>query len=272
MQIFLLWRPAAPDEVERVAGDLLRIFNPLFTEKPECSIRRSRAAALVVLHLPVQGWMRPFMEEDGERWAQAIDYPLDATLALDHDRVLLHASRELERDPFILLSQLSPPFSLLWSAHDSDEIHLQNDGLGQAQLFEHDDGHTWALTNRVMTLRVLGIRLEPVPHEWAVHATLGWFPLQLTGFKNVRLLEPATQLRIDANGIHRSSIDVLGQWLHPKTRPDEEWLEIARNSLLRHLSAAATGWSEASAGLTADGTAARSSPRCASSAFRSEPA
>jgi hypothetical protein len=250
MQIFLLWRPSAPDEVERVAGDLLRLFTPLFTEKPECSIRRNRAAALVVLHLPVQGWTRPFFEEDDERWVQAIDYPLDATLALDDDHILLRASRELERDPSSLLSELSPPFSLLWGAHASDEIHVQNDALGQAQLFEHDDGRTWALTNRVMALRALGIRLEPVPHEWAVHATVGWFPLQLTGFKNVRLLAPATQLRIDANGIHRSNIDVLGQWLHPESRPDDEWLEIARISLLRRLGAAASGWSEASAGLT----------------------
>jgi hypothetical protein len=101
-----------------------------------------------------------------------------------------------------------------------------------------------------MALRALGIRLEPVPHEWAAHATLGWFPLQLTGFKNVRLLEPATQLRIDADGVHRSRTDVLGQWLHPETRQDDEWLEIARNSLLRRLGAAATGCSEASAGLT----------------------
>jgi hypothetical protein len=250
MQIFLLWRPSAPDEVERVADDLLRLFAPLFTEKPECSIRRNRAAALVVLHLPVQGWRRPFVEEDDERWVQAIDYPLDATLALEDDHVLLRASRELERGASALVSQLSPPFSLLWSAHASDEIHVQNDGLGQAQLFEHDDGHTWALTNRVMALRALGIRLEPVPHEWAAHATLGWFPLQLTGFKNVRLLEPATLLHIDADGIHRSSIDVLGKWLHPESRPHDEWLEIARTGLLRRLDAAATGWSEAFAGLT----------------------
>jgi hypothetical protein len=250
MQIFLLWRPAAPDEAERVAGDLLRLFAPLFAEKPEFSIRRNRTAAFVVLHLPVQGWIRPFVEEDDERWVQAIDYPLDATLALDDDRILLRASRELERNPFALVSQLSPPFSLLWSAHALGEIHVQDDGLGQAQLFEHDDGRTWALTNRVTALRALGIRLEPVPHEWAVHATLGWFPLQLTGFKNVRLLEPATQLRIDTDGVHRSRIDVLGQWLHPESRPHDEWLEIARNSLLRHLGAAATGWSEASAGLT----------------------
>ncbi|HEX3071591.1 MAG TPA: hypothetical protein VHX14_23715 [Thermoanaerobaculia bacterium] len=250
MQIFLLWKPSAPDEVERVAGDLLRLFAPLFTEKPECSIRRTRAAALVVLHLPVQGWTRPFAEEDDERWVQAIDYPLDATLALDDDRILLGASRELEQNPSALLPQLSPPFSLLWSAHASDAIHVQNDGLGQAQLFEYDDTRSWALTNRVMALRALGIRLEPVPAEWAAHATLGWFPLQLTGFKNVRLLEPATQLRIDAHGTHRSSIDVLGQWLHPETWPDDEWLEIARTGLLRRLGAAASGWSEAFAGLT----------------------
>jgi len=238
VELFLLWRRDEPTDAGDVAAKLQRIFAPLFSELPAATIHPS----LVVLHLPVRGWKRPFFERGDDEWAHAIDYPIDWQSSL------MELTRELDRDHDAALQRVSPPFSLLWSRGDA--IHAANDALGQAQLFEFDDGKTWALTNRIMALDALGISLRPRAEAWAAHATLGWFPGDLTGFENVRRLHPGTRLRITRDGVQRDTSDVLRRWLHPESRSIDEWLEIARVSLLDHLRVAASGWDEAFAGLT----------------------
>jgi hypothetical protein len=44
---------------------------------------------------------------------------------------------------------------------------VQTDGLGRAQLLEYDAGALWAVTNKVVALRALGVELELEPVDWA---------------------------------------------------------------------------------------------------------
>jgi hypothetical protein len=129
-------------------------------------------------------------------------------------------------------------------------VHVQNDALGQAQLFEYDDGRLFALTNRVSALAALGVQLAPVAQEWAVRAALGWFPLQLSGYRNVRFVEPGTRLVLDRGGVRRASFDVLRRWVAPAPLPEAECLELARSSLVRAIAAGAALWEKPKVGLS----------------------
>ncbi len=243
MELFLLWR-ASHVAAKDVRESLQRMLAPLFAVPPEVVVRHDGDPSLVVASIPVPGWKRPFFEEDETGWAQAVEYPLD------WGGSLLAAARRLEHDPASLLRELSPPFSLLWNARDTNELVLQNDALGQAQLFEYQSDRLWAVTNRIMAFKALGVTLEPVAEEWAAATTLGWFPMEMSGYRHVQLLGPGTQLRVGAHGVRRTTVDVLGEWLHPEPRPQEEWLELGRTSLLRHLETSSAGWDDASVGLT----------------------
>lgn len=243
MELFLLWR-ASHVAARDVREALQRMLEPLFAVQPEVVVRRDGNPSLLVAHLPVPGWKQPFFEEDETEWTQAVEYPLDWTGSL------LAAARHLENGPASLLRDLSPPFSLLWNARDTNEIVLQNDGLGQAQLFEYQSDPLWAVTNHIMAFKALGVTLEPVAEEWAAATTLGWFPLEMSGYRHVKLLGPATQLRVGAHGVRRTTVEILGQWLHPEPRPQEAWLEIGRTSLLRYIETASARWDDASVGLT----------------------
>lgn len=263
MQLFLLWRSARIGAQE-VRDELSAMLAQLFAKAPEVLVRREGTPSLVVAHAPVPGWKRPFFEDDPERWAQAIEYPLDWRGSL------LSATQSLEEHPASLLGELSPPFSLLWGSRASSEIRLQNDALGAAQLFEYQDEHLWAITNHIPALKALGVALVPEPEEWAAATTLGWFPMDTTGYRRVKMLAPGTQLRVTAHEVRRTAVDVLDEWVHPEARPEAEWLERGRTSLLRHIESARHGWDEASVGLTGgwDSRAIVSSLRLALAPFR----
>ncbi|MBD0373975.1 MAG: hypothetical protein ICV60_24410, partial [Pyrinomonadaceae bacterium] len=263
MKTFLLWPRLASlrreFEPERVAARLQKIFGELFSTPPDVIIRQTSTVNLILLHLPVSGWTPPFFEETEEAWAMAVDYPVDAAAVMESYAIkpregqgtLLTLAHELEANPRALLRELSPPFSLIWSRKGSDELFLQNDGLGQSQLFEYRRGESWALTNRLSALKALDVRLEPDAAEWAARMILGWFPMQTTGFKRIKYVEPATQLRVDASGnITKTVKDVLGEWLTHTGLSLDDCLELARTSLLKHLKAVAPLWLNPTVGLT----------------------
>ena len=244
MKIFLLWRrmPEQDWDAERVAPHLRSIFAPLFRKLPEPTIRQTSAASLAFLELPVRGWKPPFSEEDAEGWALAPDYPVNAQAVLEvngtrcrDDGVLLALGRRLQEDPAPLLREMAPPFSLIWASKRTGEVFVQNDGIGQAPLFEYRSGTTWALTNRIMALKALGLPLEPVPEDWAVRWTLGWFPLDLTGYRSIRHVEPAIGVCVSNRGIRRTKHDLLSEWLNPEKLSRKDCLELARSSLLEHV-------------------------------------
>src|SRR5206468_8818600 len=106
------------------------------------------------------------------------------------------------------------------------------------------------LTNKIAALMALGVPLGLEREDWAVRSAIGWFPLNLTGFKNVRFLSPGTQLCLDPTGVHRKEYDVLSEWLNPPSLSQEDCLELARCSLLQQIQAALPQWEKPSVGLT----------------------
>ncbi|PYI83800.1 MAG: hypothetical protein DME26_14405, partial [Verrucomicrobia bacterium] len=240
-----------------VAENLQRVFAPLFGTALKQRVLQSPGTAMVVLDLPVPGWLPPFFQEDKQTWAFAGDYPTNARTVLaesgagfSEDKVLLTLCRKLENDPRLLLRDLAPPYSLVWSSKIGDETFVQNDGLGMAQLFEFQDDRLWALSNKIPAFKALGVSLEPEPEQWAVWATLGWFPMEMSGYKKIRFLEPASQLRLTARGISRARHDVLSDWVHPKKMPPADCLELARASLLTMIKGCMPLWKKPSAGLS----------------------
>ena len=247
MRTFLLWGSSLRKPAAEVASALCGLLEPILARPPEVRVLETAAASLVFLQQPVQGMKAPFFEQDADRWALAIDYPCDAGRLVAKDR-LLGLCPNLEKNSGSLLEQLAPPFSLVWSDRGGD-IRVQNDALGHAQLFEYDDGRHWALTNRVSALGALGLPVHPAPEEWAVRATIGWFPLRLTGFRNVRFLGPSTQLVVGRN-VRRTTSDVLRGWITPDRLSEAECLELARASLLDRIEATIPLWETAWAALS----------------------
>lgn len=247
MRTFLLWhrideRIATPSTAG-VAQRLSALLDPLLAAPATERQIETAAASVVFVEQPVRGWRAPLFEAKGERWAIAVDYPLGTTN-------LLGLARRLEEVPRELLETLAPPFAVIWGGSAGSAVHVQNDGLGQAQLFEFNDGRLLVLTNRISALGALGIQPEPVPEEWAVRCALGWFPLRLSGYRNVRFVEPGTRLSFEQDGVHRQVFDVLSGWVSPDPLGEKDCLELARSSLMCSIEAAAPLWQRPSVGLS----------------------
>ena len=259
MKLFLLWRQGEDTEEDPdpglVASNFQSVFAPLFGAPLAVRVVSGSGMNLVVLELPFPGWKPPSFEEDDQTWALAVDYPVNGRRVLRHGggdgRPFLPAlCRALQEQPLRLLKDLSPPFCLIWSSKRTGEVFVQNDGLGQSQLFEFRDGPRWALSNKALAFKALGLSLEPEPESWAVRATLGWFPRELTGYRKIRFLEPATQLRLDERGMQRSRCDVLSDWVHSRGLSRQDCLELARTSLREQIEACLTLCERPEVGLT----------------------
>lgn len=242
---------------EAVARNLQKIFSPLFSVPPKPTIRQNSATRMVFLELPVRGWKPPFFQEDELTWALALDYPIDGCTALaangipseDHN-VLPILCRSLQSNPVGLLREMAPPFSLVWSSKQTSETFVQNDGLGQAQLFEYQDDQLWALTNKFFALNAVGASLEMKIEDWAFRSALGWFPLDMTGYKRIRYFQPGTQVRLGPDGVSRTIHDVLSEWVNPGDLSQADCLEMARCSLLKQIRAGMPLWEKPFADLS----------------------
>ncbi|NOT30807.1 MAG: hypothetical protein HOP15_10215 [Planctomycetes bacterium] len=261
MKTFLLWRArdGAPELAPALVGErLAALYAPILEPGATLTTRSVGDVHLAWIELPVLGFHAPFFEQDEHGWAFAPDYPLNArrllrareALPKNDGSVLVRLACELERQRETLLRDLIPPAALIWSRARSDEVRVQNDGLGQAQLYEHEGRGPWALTNRPCALRALGIMLEPVALDWATRFTTHWFPQHTSGFAGISMLAGGTQLRLTRAGIERSRFDPLGEWVHPPARSREDNLELGRHALLNHLSDAMELWEKPSVGLS----------------------
>ncbi|HEX6884662.1 MAG TPA: hypothetical protein VF530_14905 [Planctomycetota bacterium] len=260
MKIFLLWRakgPARGPEPGPVVDELARLFDPILAPEAARTTRSEGPTHLAWLEHPVKGFRAPFLEEDGRRWAFAPDYPLNARRLLRahgafpaDGNALLALTRELERAREPYLRELIPPAALIWAEKGSGEVRVQNDGLGQAPLYEYEDEHRWALTNRLCALRALGVVLKPVALEWAARFTTHWFPQHTSGYEGARLLTGGTELRVQPERVLRNRFDPLGEWVAPAPRSREECLEAGRQALLDHLSDAMELWEKPTVGLS----------------------
>ena len=249
MRIFLLWRrdtgPGAALDPADVAPALQDVFRPLFGQPLEVGVEGNAAAGMVFAQLPVRGWAAPFRQADEHGRAYATDYPVGVRRVLGEgvggsapfarDAELPALGRRLERDPGPVVRELPPPFALVWWPRGRDEALLHTDGLGQAQVFEYDDGALWAATNKIAALRALGVRLEPDPLDWATKCTLGWFPLDRSGYARVTYAAPGTRVLLTPGGVRRTTVDVVGEWVHPAPMAREEALELGRAAMIRHV-------------------------------------
>jgi len=245
MRIFLLWdrtsRRGKALTPESVQASLQKVFAPLCKTQFRVTVRNTELASLVLFEQKVSNWKLPFFEEDDRSWALAIDYPLDGRLSLpakpDSEALLLPLCEALQNHPRELLRQMSPPFSLIWTDKRTGETFSQNDGLGLAQLLEFRKDEFWVQTNKIFALKALNVALEPQPEEWAVRSTLGWFPMTMTGYKDIRLVEPGTQSHISRTGLKHVTHDVLSDWVLPQGLRQKDCVELGRCSVVAHLNA-----------------------------------
>jgi hypothetical protein len=263
VRIFVMWArdssAGAGLDPGAVARTLRAMLAPLFSEPLETTVHADDTAAMVFLERPVAGWRAPFRQEDAHGRAFAVDYPIGVPRVLAASGrpvpAAAHAElpalgRALAEDPEPLLRELPPPFSLVWWPHDGGGPLVQTDGLGRAQLLEYDDGALWAVTNKVVALRALGVALELEPVDWAAKSAVGWFPMVRTGYRRLAYLAPGTQLRVERGGVRRRVDDVLREWVHPPPMAPEEALELGRAALVRHVRDGAPYLDRPAAGLT----------------------
>lgn len=243
MELFVMWHGTGasdpPVDGARVAARLEAMFSPLFADAPPATTRELPGAAIASLDLPIRGFAGASQAADERTWVYAPQYPLDAARVVRllgvrpaEGAVLPELARALEARPAPVLAELAPPFALVWADTDGERVYVQNDGLGHANLYEYRDDTVWALANRPFALAALGVPLEPEPSDWAVRATLGWFPGTSTGFRRVRYLPPGTQLRITRGGVDETRHDVVAAWLGGARSRRDESLELARASVL----------------------------------------
>jgi len=259
VKVFLLWRSKRSEQPapESVSRALLDRFAPLFDRSPTPFHRTFSGANLAGFEIPLDGWNADLEQEDRDRWVMSIDPPINARAALGRvglssqpSDVLLTLAEALENDPRPLVGELAPPTSLLWENRRTDDLRLQTDGLGHAQLFEYDDDDFTVITNRIHALSCLGIELKPVAEEWAARFTIGWFPLSTTGFRDVQTLRGGTQLCFGKKGVTRDVHSVLNDWVHPEPMSRDDALELGTASLETMCDEAMAQWTRPSVGLS----------------------
>lgn len=261
MLIFLMWHKGSEAgkaiDARQVESRLQSLYAPLFAERPASRIIENETMGLVALEKPVNGWIPLHYEENEHSWALAAKYPVTAKMALQRNgcpapdgQVLLKLGERLEQDSESLLRDLAPMFAVIWGNKGTGDTYVQNDGLGHAQIFEHNDGRLWAVSNKLTAFQPLGISLQPEPNEWAVRMTLDWFPLQMTGFRNISFLAPGTRLCLISHEVSRKRFDVLGYWLQRENLKPEECLELAYDGFHRHICAVAPLGTTGVCGLT----------------------
>ena len=260
---YLLWQPrrdespAGDAELATVAERFCALYADLFATPPAVRTRRVTGASLVYFEVPVDGWVA-FEEESEGAWAFAPDYPLNARTVLrdrgiefTDESVLLSLGRALERDPEPILRELAPPFSLVWLDAEG-RVRWQTDGLGMSQAFAHDGdaGARGVITNRLLSLKALGLPLEPVADEWAVRSVLEWFPIDMTGYRGVRYPAPGSGRVYGRESIADKAYPVLREWVHPPEMKPDECQELARDAMVRLVREANEIWTEPTVGLS----------------------
>ena len=240
----------APGDAADAATIFRRQLAPLFSDTlPEASVRRCGDACLVSVTIPVKGWRGPLEQADERTWVLAVNVPVGAPGGPEG---LPRLARRIQDDPDRLVRELAPPYTLVWQDLATGGLHIQTDGLGLAPLYRFDDGDLWAVSNRVLTLQAAGCPLAPAPLDWAVRLTVGWFPMDLTGFRGVRTVPPGTGARLDGRTVASHRVAALDDWLRPEQdTEDETWFERSRLRMLEEIRTAFDGWSGTSqVGLT----------------------
>lgn len=257
---FLLWSSSRSDggpRPEDVARAFQARFAPLFGDPPLVTHRSFGPVQITWFSLPVSGWRPAFFQEDDRTAVCAIDYPLNGhTLLPSHDRPSLpeHClpamARAIQSDPAGCLSEIYPPLLLFWFDKLSGEAFLVNDGLGHAQLFQTEHAGIRAFSNRIAAFSALGIPLRPALGDWAVKVSIGWFPLQRSGFEGILFAEPSTLTCWGPDGCRSTRYPVLESWVLRGRRPASDCLEEARWALIDYIRATWPLFSDASGGLT----------------------
>jgi hypothetical protein len=257
---FLLWstpRHGSGPQPEVVAKAFERRFRPLFDDPPAIRRLDFGRVHLVYFSLPVSGWRPSFFQADDATTALGIAYPLNghAVLAaggrpVDPLSCLPELARAIQADPAGCLENLPPPLLMFWADKASGDSFLINDGLGHAQLYEAESNGIFALSNRLSAFSSLGFPLTPVAEEWAVKVSIGWFPLQRSGFAGIRFAEPSTLYHWGAGGLKKTRAPVLESWVLRGRRADDDCLEEARRALIDYIRATWPLFSDASGGLT----------------------
>lgn len=258
MTQFVMWQNR-PDSVfpspALVAERMKKLFAPLFVEALDVQIRSNSATHTVYIPLPVRNFTPLFVQEDQNRWALASQYPLNAHSVLRRRRQLMDPARclpafaqLLEEDPTGAVAEIHPPFLMTWS--NAERTWLQNDGLGHAQGFEAEHLGQYAWSNRIFAFEALGIPLRPVPEEWAMKTSFGWFPMDTSGFENIKFLRPGTRLTIDEHEIQRECLPILQSWIEPQSWSEEDCKEIALQGMMDYVRDTAEISTELHGGLT----------------------
>lgn len=265
MQTTLLWQlsedPAQREgEVERVAKRLHGFTSTLFGRDPEIVKCALGGFGLIHHELPVEGWRAPRHVEERDEFALTIDFPVDLERAIaaggaesgsPTDPPLLRLARALRERHEATVKELSPTFVLIHGDRKTDALHVWNDGLGYCQFLEYRDARHFALTNRPLALRALGIDLIPEPVEWAARALSGWFHLDRTGFRNLRAVAPGSHYTLSSSRVAHERVDAVRHWLKPLGLSQYDAIEYASGAVRDHLLAAAKHWDRAGVAFSA---------------------
>ena len=261
MLSFLLWMSTSgnshqePTPVARAFGDL---FAPYLPPETQIHTRTISQTHLVWFELPVHGWRPPFFQEDAQTAVWAANFPLNAPeilesrgITADPAGMLPPLARALQNHPRHIVEQLVPPMLLLWEDKPTGQLHMLNDALGHAQFYRYCGDGTIAFSNRLFAFKALSVPLTPSAAEWAANCSFGWFPLNRTGFNEVRFVEPSTYYIGSGSGTFREqSLSALDSWIKPPPASDQACLEMARKALVGYIRATWPLFSDASGGLT----------------------
>jgi hypothetical protein len=125
--------------------------------------------------------------------------------------------------------------NFMLARHAGDEITLSADVLGGYPVFIHDAGGVFCASNNVFLVEAalgrLGVRLTPALELYAYLVTLGNGALDLTGFREVRLLEPGATVVIGGDNRATTRRAEVASIIY-SARPVSELLDEAAQDLV----------------------------------------
>ncbi len=128
---------------------------------------------------------------------------------------------------FDLIKEISPPF--IFGFIEDDSIRIVSDGLGAELAFIYQDHNYWLCSNKCWPIiKFLRKEFEINDISWKHYFKIGYFPLRLTPFKGISVLDKGRVWNCLNGNANEQKIDCFKHWLKPLGFSKKELLEFAR--------------------------------------------
>lgn len=236
MKIFLAWHSKNKKAPNRIADQVSNHYQSFFKQELNKYAYSKNRTGLIYISDSTLAENTYFLQTDGTKVCFLTGTPTGLTrlfsefnIESDSSNFLLRGKELFENNGYDLIKHISPPF--IFGFIEDDSLQIVSDGLGAEQAFVYEDHNYWICSNRCWPIiKFLEKEIEINDIAWKHYFQIGYFPLRLTPFKGISVLDKGRVWSCNKGNVQEKKIDCFKHWLKPLRFPKKEILEFARIS------------------------------------------